>query len=76
MITFSFNGKGITLQKIFWIYNTLFLTMVEDFTAVKKKDLLSDKFNSKLFSSFLYANIVLWKPVNTLTLLSIKYVLL
>jgi len=52
LITFEFNGDSITLQKIFWIYNTLLLTMVEDFKDVNKKDLLVDQFNSKLLTKF------------------------
>jgi hypothetical protein len=52
LITFNFNGEDITLQKIFWIYNTLLLTMVKDFEKVNTRDLITDTFNSKIFEKF------------------------
>ena len=52
-ITLNFNGEDITLPKIFWIYNTLLLTMVDDFKKVNQKDLISDTFNSKVFEKFI-----------------------
>lgn len=51
-VTISLNGKAITLTKVFWLYNTLLLTMVEDFTEVNEKDLLDNIFNTKLFEKF------------------------
>lgn len=52
MISYTINGETTELRQIFWTFNILLLTMIEDMKTFNNKDLLTDTFNSDIFSDF------------------------